>query len=295
MPRFSANISFMFKDLAFLDRFAAARDAGFRAVEIQVPYVEALDDVAAARRKAGVGVALMNFPVGDFYDGGTGLAGVPGREAEFRDAVETGLRYALKLRPRSMNVLAGAPPAEFGRERCLETLARNLRHAATVMEQAGVTVTVEAVNPRDRPGFLLTTTEETLAAIGWADHPNLKAQYDIYHMQITEGDLTQTLEKHIGRIGHIQFADVPTRAEPGTGELNFTHLFETIDRLDYAGWVGAEYAPSTATAETLEWFRPYRRAQRWRAKRGGDALESDAKTDTEAKPKPAIDEDMIFG
>jgi len=294
MPRFSANISTLFPDLPFLDRFAAAREAGFRAVEIQVPYALPAEDVAAARRKAGVGIALINFPVGDFYDGGPGLAAMPGHEAEFRAAVETGLRYALELRPRSMNVLAGAPPAALGRERCMETLALNLRHAATVMAEAGVAVTVEAVNPIDRPGFFLTTTADALAAIDWADHPNLKAQYDIYHMQIVEGDLTRTLETHIGRIGHIQFADVPGRGEPGTGEINFTHLFETIDRLDYADWVGAEYVPTAATGETLGWFRPHRRAQRWRARRGGGG-ETGPEIDEPARTEVVIDEDLTFG
>lgn len=258
----------LFGEAPLLERFAAARRSGFRAVEIQFPYDHPAERLAEAKRQAGVEVALFNLPAGDLADGGPGLAAVPGREAAFDAAVAEAERYARLLRPRCINVLAGTPPPHLPRERCTAVLARNLRHAAAVMGEIGVRVTVEAVNPSDRPGFFLSSTADALAAIRWAGHPNLMLQYDVYHMQIVEGDLTRTLETHIDRIGHIQFADVPGRGEPGTGEINFDHLFRTLDRLGYKGWVGAEYLPSSETAQTLGWFNPYRPFQRRRERRG---------------------------
>lgn len=261
----------LFGDLPLIRRFEAARAAGFRAVEIQFPYDAPAAELDAARRDAGVDVALINVPVGDFTAGGPGLAAMPGREDDFRAALDQAMEYAAVLKPRCMNVLAGAPPADMPRERCTETLVRNLQHAASTMAGAGIVATVEAINTRDRPGFFLASTADALAVIDWAAHPNLTLQYDLYHMQIVEGDLAATLEHHIGRIGHIQFADVPGRHEPGTGEINFDFLFGTIDALDYEGWVGAEYVPSMATEETLGWFQPYRRKQRRRRARTRDA------------------------
>lgn len=261
----------LYTELPLLERFEVARKAGFRAVEIQFPYDTPVEDLYDAKRRAGVDIALINFPAGDLAAGGQGLAAVPGREAMFEEAVLAGLKYARVLRPRCMNVLAGMPATGTGRERCMETLAKNLRLAAETMADLGVKVTTEAVNPRDRPGFFLTSTGDALAAIDFADHPNLAVQYDVYHMQIVEGDLATTLEAHIDRIGHIQFADVPGRAEPGTGEINFGYLFQTIDRLGYEGWVGAEYTPSGETSDTLGWFRPFRTAQRRRPRRRQDA------------------------
>lgn len=271
MPRFSANISMLFAELPLAKRFEAARRAGFRAVEIQFPYDTAVAKLDAARREAGVDVALINVPVGDYVKGGPGLAAMPGREDDFRAAVDQAMEYAAVLKPRCMNVLAGAPLTDLPRERCLETLVRNLQFAAETMADSSILTTVEAINGRDRPGFFLGSTADALAAIDWADHPNLALQYDLYHMQIVEGDLAATLEAHIGRIGHIQFADVPGRHEPGTGEINFGFLFETIDALDYDGWVGAEYVPSAATEESLGWFQPYRRKQRRRRARTREA------------------------
>ena len=260
----------LFTEMPLLDRFEAARKSGFRAVEIQFPYEAPLDDLLAAKRAAGVDIALINFPAGDLPEGGQGLASVPGREALFEEAVRSAARYARALKPRCVNVLAGAPIGT-ARERCMETLAGNLRLAAETMAELGILVTTEAVNPRDRPGYFLNTTEDALAAIDFADHPNLALQYDVYHMQIVEGDLATTLETHIDRIGHMQFADVPGRAEPGTGEINFDYLFRTIDRLGFEGWVGAEYVPSADTRDTLAWFRPYRTSQRRRPRKRPDA------------------------
>ena len=265
----------LYTEVPLLERFEAARKSGFRAVEIQFPYDTPLDDLAAAKRQAGVDIALINFPAGDLPEGGQGLAAVPGRESMFEDAVTAGLNYARVLKPRCINVLAGAP-AGGDRERCMETLVKNLRLAAETMSDLGIRVITEAVNPRDRPGYFLNTTGDALTAIDFAGHPNLALMYDVYHMQIVEGDLATTLESQIDRIGHIQFADVPGRAEPGTGEINFGYLFQTIDRLGFEGWVGAEYNPSANTRDTLGWFRPFRTSQRRRPRRRRDSEEDPA-------------------
>ncbi len=260
MPRFSANISMLFREHDVLDRVPAARRAGFAAVEVQFPYEIAAEDWQDIKRRTGMHIALFNIPAGDLTSGGAGLAAVPGRERAFHDAVSAAARYAEALEPAAVNILAGAPPDAFERERCMATLTANLRHAATVMADLGVRVVVEPVNTRDRPGFFLSNSAEALGAIDQAGHANLALQYDVYHMQIMEGDLSATLERIIGRIGHIQFADPPGRHQPGTGEINFAHLFATLDRLGYAGWVGAEYVPSGPTEDSLGWFESYRRS-----------------------------------
>ncbi len=257
MPRFSTNISMMFLEHDPLDRVQAARDAGFAGIEIQFPYDMPAADWAAAKERAAVEFAVFNFPVGDMLEGGPGLAAMPGREAEFRDAVKRARDYADALRPRNVNVLPGFPPNDLGRERCLGVLADNLAYAAAEMEEVGSRVTVEAVNTRDRPGFFLSTSSEAIAAIDRAGHPNLAIEHDLYHMQIMEGDLIPTLERIVGRVGHIQFADTPGRREPGTGEIAFPNVFAAIDRLGYDGWVGAEYDPSARTEDSLAWLEPY--------------------------------------
>jgi hydroxypyruvate isomerase len=259
MKRFSANISMLFAERPLLDRFQAARDAGFTGIEIQFPYDTPVDKLVAAKERAGVGVAVLNLPVGDMLSGGPGLAAMPGREAEFARATAEARVYAEALKPRNVNVLPGWPPAELPREKCLATLARNLAHAAEAMAGIGVKVVTEAVNRRDRPGFFLGTTAEALEAIDRAGHANLGLEYDLYHMQIMEGDLVPTIRRTMARIGHIQFADTPGRHEPGTGEINFPFVFDAIEAAGYDGWIGAEYVPSTKrTEDSLGWFKPYR-------------------------------------
>lgn len=257
MPRFSANISMLFTEHPLLDRPAAARDAGFGAVEIQFPYDVAPETFAAALTRTGLPLAVMNFPVGDLLAGGPGLAAMPGRESLFQAGVAEARRYAEMLAPRNVNVIVGWPPADLARADCMATLAANLHHAAGVMEEIGVGVTVEPVNTRDRPGYFLPTSSEGIAAIEAAGHDNLRIEYDLYHMQIMEGDLVPTLERLVGRIGHIQFADTPGRREPGTGEINFSTVFSAIDRIGYDGWVGAEYNPGGRTEDSLAWLKPY--------------------------------------
>lgn len=259
MPRFSANISMLFAERDWLDRPKAAADAGFGAVEIQFPYEHPPDVWAKAIRVAGLDVAVFNLPVGDMLSGGPGLAAMPGREAAFADAVEEAKPYAAALAPRNVNVLAGWPPADMDREHCMDTLAGNLGRAAAAFADLGVRVVVEAVNSRDRPGYFLTRSRDAVAAIERAGHSNLGIEYDLYHMQIMEGDLVPTIRALHERIGHIQFADTPGRHEPGTGEINFPFVFEALDGLGYDGWVGAEYVPSRRTEETLGWMAPWRR------------------------------------
>jgi len=257
MPRFSTNISMMFTEHALLDRFAAARDAGFGAVEIQFPYEVALDAMGDAQARSEMPLAVMNFPVGDLLTGGPGLAAMPGREGAFQAGVAEARRYAEVLRPGNVNVIVGWPPATLTREACMASLASNLHFAAAAMSEIGVGVTVEPVNTRDRPGYFLSSSTQGIAAIDAAGHENLKIEYDLYHMQIMEGDMAATLEKLIDRIGHIQFADTPGRGEPGTGEINFPYLFDAIDRFGYDGWVGAEYNPTGHTGRSLDWLQPY--------------------------------------
>lgn len=254
MIRFSANISTLFLERPELERPQAARAAGFSAVEIQFPYEHAAQAWKAALDAAGVELALFNLPVGDMMSGGPGVASVPGREAAFAEALERAAAYARVLQPRRVNVLAGWPGPTLEREACLATFASNLRLAAETMSRLGVGVVVEALNTRDRPGSLISTTAQALDVIDRAGHTNLGIQYDLYHMQIMEGDLIHTLQQCQDRIGHIQFADNPGRHEPGTGEIHFANVFAALEKLPYAGYVGAEYTPSRRTEETLGWM-----------------------------------------
>ncbi len=255
MLRFSANISMMFAERDWLERPAAAAAAGFGAVEVQFPYDRPADHWKRAINDAGLAVSVINIPVGDMLRGGPGLAATPGREAAFRRAVEEAYDAAAALKPRNVNVLSGYPESHgHDRAACLMTLAKNLHVAADMMSDIDVGVVVEAVNTVDRPGFFLSTSEQTLEAIDKAAHPNLSLEHDLYHMDIMEGQLIERLGEIMPRIGHIQFADNPGRHEPGTGVIDFQSVFTTIDRLGYNGWVAAEYEPSKMTEETLGWM-----------------------------------------
>jgi hydroxypyruvate isomerase len=258
MPRFSANISMLFTERDLLDRFAAARAAGFGAAEIQFPYDLAPADLRAAKEDAGIEIAVINISAGDLISGGPGLAAMPGREDDFKRAVDQACEYGAALQPLNMNILAGWPPLDqFERQRCLDVLAANAALAAEALSGLGIRAIVEAVNSRDRPSYLITTTAEAIQVIDQAGHANLGIEYDIYHMQIMEGDLINTITANLARIGHIQFADTPGRHEPGTGEINFPFLFDAIDEAGWSGWLGAEYDPSGKTEDGLGWLQPY--------------------------------------
>ena len=258
MLRLAANISLLFPEIPFMDRFAAAAAAGFRAVEYQFPYAYgSAAEIAARAGAAGVEVVLHNLPAGDAEKGERGLACLPRREQEFRDGIERAIEYAHAADCPRLNALAGIAPADAAPELVFETLVENLRYAAGRLEQAGLTLLAEPINMRSIPGFYLTTTRQWLELADAVGAANFALQYDIFHMQIMEGDLAKTLERLLPRIGHLQLADVPERHEPGTGEINFDFLLAHIDRLGYAGWIGCEYIPRGDTREGLAWARAY--------------------------------------
>ena len=251
MPNFAANLSMMFTEHAFLDRFQAARSAGFTAVEYLFPYEFAPGEIKAALDAARLKQALFNGPPGDWEAGERGMASIPGREQEFRDTIGKALEYASVLKPDAIHVMAGnaaGPSAQA-------TYIDNLRWAA---EQAGdQLLVIEPINSRDMPGYFLSRSDQGVAILETVGAPNLKLQFDLYHAQIMEGDLTRRLERILPFIGHIQIAGVPDRHEPDAGELNLPHLFKTLDRLGYTGWVGCEYRPAGATVDGLGWFSSY--------------------------------------
>jgi len=261
VPRLAANLSLLFPDLDFPARFAAAARAGFRAVEYQFPYAWPAADVARWARAAGVEVVLHNLPGGDFAKGDRGIASLPERRNEFREGVARAIEYARAVNCPRLNCLAGVIPQAAARARYFETLVENLAFAAQQLKGAGIALMVEACNTRSVPGFFLHTSRQVLEAIDAAGSDNAYLQYDIFHMQIMEGDLAKTIERLLPRIGHMQLADVPDRHEPGSGEINFPWLLETIDRLGYEGVIGCEYNPRADTVAGLAWAKPYLRTQ----------------------------------
>lgn len=258
MPRFCANLSLLFREYPLADRFAAARAAGFDAVEIQFPYELPVEVIRRELDIHELELALINVPAGDLMQGGDGLACVPGREQHFRMGVMEALRYAEALDVSCVNVLAGRQPDGVELLDCLRVLARNLRYAAESFQSIGVTTTFEAINTEDMPRFLVSTVAHMQEMREAVDHPLLKMQFDCYHMARMGEDLPAALRENIGAIGHIQFADLPGRHQPGTGRLDYPALFTLIDRLGYPGYCGAEYLPSGHTADSFHWFTPYR-------------------------------------
>ena len=254
MPKLAANLSMLFHEIEFLDRFAAARAAGFRAVEYQFPYAWPAERIAEAARAAGLQVVLHNLPAGDMAKGERGIACLPGREAEFADGVERAIEYAKAVGCPRVNCIAGLAPQD---KRHFDTLVANVRHAARRLGEAGIQLLIEPINTRSVPGFFLTGTVQALEVLNAAGEGNAFVQYDMFHMQIMEGDLARSIERLLPRIGHIQIADVPGRHEPGTGEINFDFLLRHLDVLGYSGWVGCEYNPRGDTLQGLKWARPY--------------------------------------
>lgn len=254
MPRFSANLSMLFTERDFLDRFDAAAGAGFSAVEYVSPYEFPPETVAARLKKNGLAQALFNLPAGDWAAGERGIAVLPDRVEEFQRGVDTAILYAKALGCSQVNCLAGVAPSTVDREVLEETFVANLSHAAARLGEAGIRLLIEPINNRDIPGFFLGTSRQALAIMDRVGSGNLFLQYDIYHMQVMEGDLARTIETNLGRIAHIQIADNPGRHEPGTGEINFPFLLGHLDRIGYGGWVGAEYKPGARTEDGLGWF-----------------------------------------
>ncbi|WP_186062280.1 2-oxo-tetronate isomerase [Burkholderia gladioli] len=257
MPRFAANLSMMYTEHPFLERFAAAARDGFRAVEYLFPYDFAADELKARLANAGLVQALFNAPPGDWAAGERGFASLPGREDEFRRAFDTALDYARVLGNDKLHVMAGLLPAGADRARHREVYLRNLAHAAEAARAAGVLVVIEPINTRDMPGYFLNRQDDAQAICRDVGAPNLRVQFDCYHCQIVEGDIAMKLKRDFAGIGHIQVAGVPERHEPDLGELNYPYLFELIDTLGYDGWIGCEYRPKAGTSEGLGWLRPY--------------------------------------
>ena len=256
VPRFSANISFLFKDVPFGDRFRRATDAGFRGVEFMWPGVDEVDAVARAVEETGLEVALFNFDAGDMSAGDRGLAGDPARRAEFRANVPIALELAARIGCPRLNALVGVHRPELDLEAQLEEARENVAWAAEQARAQGVSITIEAVNSQQNGPYLLDTTAKAIAFMDAVGADNVELQYDVYHMQRMEGNLSETITRVLPRIGHVQIADPPGRGEPGTGEVNFAFVLGLLDRSGYGGWVGCEYNPTTATTEeSLGWMR----------------------------------------
>jgi len=255
MPRFAANLTMLFTELPFLERFAAARAAGFGAVEYLFPYDHPMAELAARLRAHGLKQVLHNLPAGDWAAGERGIACHPDRVGEFREGVGRAIAYANALDCPQLNCLAGKLPAGVGAQSAHATLVDNLRYAAGALGAAGIRLLVEPINTFDIPGFFLNRTAQAIALIDEVGSDNLFLQYDVYHAQRMEGELAATLQQHLERIAHVQVADNPGRNEPGSGEINYDFLFAHLDRIGYAGWVGCEYKPAATTAEGLGWLR----------------------------------------
>ena len=255
MPKFAANLTMLFNELPFLERFAAAKAAGFEAVEYLFPYPFEKDALVQALKSNGLTQVLHNLPAGNWDAGERGIACHPDRVAEFRAGVDQAIAYATALGCRQVNCLAGKVPAGVSREQAQATFVSNLKYAADKLQAARIKLLIEPINSYDIPGFFLNTTAQALAVLDAVGSDNLYIQYDIYHAQRMEGELAATVQKHLARIAHIQLADNPGRNEPGTGEINYAFLFRHLDAIGYTGWIGCEYKPRTTTSDGLGWIR----------------------------------------
>ena len=259
MPRFAANLSMLYHEHAFLERFAAAAADGFEAVEYLFPYEHPAAEIAARLSAHGLQQALFNAPPGDWAKGERGLACLPGRDDEFRRGIAQAIEYAQALRCPRVHVMAGLAPAGVERAALHALYVQRLAWAAA--QAPGLDFLIEPINPRDMPGFFLNRQDQAHAVIAEAGAPNLKVQMDLYHCQIVEGDLAMKLKQYLptGKVGHLQIAGVPERHEPDRGELNYPYLFSLIDELGFPGLVGAEYRPRAGTRAGLGWFQPFKR------------------------------------
>ena len=259
MPKFAANLTMLFNEVPFLDRFERAAKAGFTAVEFLFPYAFAASDIKARLDAHQLTLVLHNLPAGDWDAGERGIACLPGREEEFRAGVGQAIEYAKALGVPQLNCLAGKVAAGADQTQLRQTFVANLRFAANALKLAGLRLLIEPINTHDIPGFYLSGTAQALDILddvtsdGKTDNAYL--QYDIYHAQRMEGELAATMQKHLARIGHIQLADNPGRHEPGTGEINYPFLFKHLDRIGYSGWIGCEYKPAAATEAGLGWLQ----------------------------------------
>lgn len=257
MPTFAANLTMLYTDSPFLERFARARASGFRFVEYLFPYEYEPSVLARALAQNNLTQVLFNLPAGNWSAGDRGIAAHPDRIAEFRQGVARALEYASVLGVRQVNCLVGKRDERVPLEDQTRVMIENLRYAARALDERGMTLLVEHLNPYDVPGFLIVTPQRAFEVQAQVGAPNLKVQYDVYHAQRTAGELANTLQHHLTRIAHIQIADNPGRHQPGTGEINYRFLFEWIDKVGYRGYIGLEYAPLGTTEESLGWVREY--------------------------------------
>jgi hydroxypyruvate isomerase len=257
MLRFSANLTMMFNEVDFTDRFERAGRAGFKGVEYLFPYGWSKEQLVDKLGKYHLKQVLHNLPAGHWQAGERGIACLPGREGEFQEGVELAMEYAKALKCDRLNCLVGKVPQGISLEKVRQTLVSNLRFAATMLQKENIRLLIEPLNHQDIPGFHLVHTEDALRLFKEVDHPNLWLQYDVYHMQIMEGNLTRTIINNLSQIAHIQIADNPGRHEPGTGEINFSNLFRFINEAGYDGWIGCEYIPAGKTEDGLQWIKPY--------------------------------------
>lgn len=257
MPRFAANLTMMYREHAFLDRFGAAAADGFKAVEYLFPYDHPADELAARLKGNGLTQALFNAPPGDWANGERGIASLPRREDEFRRGVETALSYAHALGNQKIHIMAGLLGSDGDRARHRDVYLKNLAYAASQAAAQDLTVVIEPINTRDMPGYFLNRQGDAQQICREVGAPNLKVQFDLYHCQIMEGDLAAKLKQMIADIGHIQIAGVPERHEPDDGEVNYPYLLKLIDTLGYDGWIGCEYIPRGSTTSGLAWLREW--------------------------------------
>ncbi|GAC1416057.1 MAG: hydroxypyruvate isomerase [Burkholderiaceae bacterium] len=257
MPRFAANLTMLFTEVPFLERFSAAARAGFRGVEFLFPYAFQAGEIADALKTHQLALVLHNLPAGDWAAGERGIACHPERLDEFREGVAEALRFANVLGVKQLNCLVGIVPPGVAPHVAHETVVSNLRFAAGALKSAGIRLLIEPINTFDIPGFFLTGTQQALALIREAGSDNIFLQYDIYHMQRMEGELANSIRQNLPLIAHIQIADNPGRFEPGTGEINYAYLLPLLDTLEYKGWVGCEYKPRGVTEAGLGWRDAY--------------------------------------
>lgn len=255
MPKFAANLTMLFNEVPFLERFAAAKSAGFEAVEYLFPYPYDKNELAGLLKTHGLKQVLHNLPAGNWDGGERGIACHPDRVEEFRAGVDQAIAYATALACPQVNCLAGKVPAGVSAAQAQATFVANLKYAADKLKAAGLKLLIEPINSYDIPGFFLNTTAQALAVLDAVGSDNLYVQYDIYHAQRMEGELAATMQKHLARIAHIQLADNPGRNEPGTGEINYPFLFRHLDAIGYTGWIGCEYKPKTKTVDGLGWIK----------------------------------------
>ena len=258
MPAFAANLSMLFTDADFMDRFARAASAGFKGVEYLFPYEYDKNQLVEQLETHDLTQVLHNLPAGNWAKGDRGIGCLPDRVGEFQDGVGRAVEYATALGCKQINCLAGIAPAGLPEEKLRSTFVHNVKFAADALKRAGIKLLIEPINTRDIPGFYLQRTQQALDIIKESGSDNVYVQYDIYHMQVMEGNLAPTIEKHLAQIAHMQLADNPGRHEPGTGEINYDFLFKFIDGLGYRGWIGCEYKPSATTEAGLSWFARYR-------------------------------------